>query len=198
MHTCSKRNSKKIEPLLPLIAVVLLSIGATVHTQETVLSLQQIEDRLLVSAYLRNAPFEDVTISLDDGLEAEIYFQLRLYEKSQGLFAFLGDKLVVERQPHYRARRDFFNSRYVLVTQTGEELFFATREALFKEFVKIESYELTSFQPEAGKHYYLRARIRLNHVKLVPPLNLIYLFYSTGIATDWHEVAPDTPTGGSG
>ena len=71
------------------MAVVLLFVGRTAYTQETTLALQHKNSRLLVSAYLEKAPLEDVTISLDDGLEAEIYFQLRLYEKSQGLFAFL-------------------------------------------------------------------------------------------------------------
>ncbi|MBA7534758.1 hypothetical protein ES705_27007 [subsurface metagenome] len=196
MRTSLKKNSKKIEPLLPLITVFLLSVGAPTHTQEIALSIRQTRNQLFVSAYLRDAPLEDVTISLDDGLEAEIYFQLRLYERSQGLFAFLGDKLIVERQPYYRARRDFFNGRYILVTHTGEELFFDTQQAFFEEFMKIEAYELASFGPQEGKRYYLRARIRLNHVKLVPPLNIIYLFYSTGIATDWLEVAAEQISGG--
>ena len=169
------------------VLFLIVNTGLMCYSQETHVVLYQKPDHLLVTAFLEDAPVAEVLTSLDDGLEAEIFFQFRLYEKAKGLFAFLGDKLTIEKQPYYRARKNFYDNTYVIIHSDGSETGHKSSEEFVDHFLRIESYELADFATPAEKGYYLRSRIRLNHAKLVPPLNLIYLFYSVGVSTDWNE-----------
>jgi hypothetical protein len=138
---------------------------------------------------LESIPYKEVFTSLQDGLEAEITYQFRLYEKVEGLFSIFGDRLIGQREPSYRAHMNLYDNTYSLITGSGEKLDFKKREDFIESFFSIQILAFTDFVPETNKDYYLRARIRLNHVKLVPPLNLIYILGPIGITTDWKEVA---------
>ncbi|HUV06671.1 MAG TPA: hypothetical protein VMX75_03010, partial [Spirochaetia bacterium] len=112
---------------------------------------------LEVSAALDPAPYREVLTSLSDGLEAEIQFQFRIYEKVDDLFSIFGDRLLIERHPTYRARMDFFENAYVITSSDGTTHETNGQASFIENFFQIDSYPLESFEPERGKRYYLRA-----------------------------------------
>jgi hypothetical protein len=79
----------------------------------------------------------------------------------------------------------------------GESRTFGEKEEFIESFFQARSDSVGNFEPQKGKQYYILARIQLNHVKLDPPLNLITLFNSLGIATGWKEI-PLPLVGGEG
>jgi hypothetical protein len=170
-----------------ILLILLLWPGVILFSQETVLEVVESEEKLAVSAELRSASVEEVFTSLEDGLEAEIAFEIRLYERTRGILSFIGDRLVLHSQPFYRAKKNFFENTYVVNASWGMSYEFADPQDFLKLFLSIDTFELDGFRPKKGKHYYLRARIHLNHVKLAPPLNLIYILGPIGITTEWTE-----------
>jgi hypothetical protein len=171
-----------------ILFLILLVRPLDCFSQEILLDVWQTGPKINISARLGSAPYEEVFTSLQDGLEAEIIFQFRLYQNVRGLFSIFGDRLIAERQTSYRAHMNFYDNTYSLNTSNGKKLDFKGRDEFIEDFFRIDLYTISGFALEQDKEYYLRARIRLNHVKLVPPLNLIYIFKPIGITTEWKEV----------
>jgi len=185
----SLRTSSRKSDLAWLILVLTFVCSPNrVFAQEIHLDARQSGESINISARLESIPYEEVFTSLQDGLEAEITFQFRLYERVGGVLAIFGDRLIGQREPSYRARMKLYDNTYSLITSNGEKLEFEKREDFVKSFFGIQMIAFSDFVPETNKDYYLRARIRLSHVKLVPPLNLIYILGPIGITTDWKEV----------
>ncbi len=181
----SSRKSELRRLILVLTFVCPLSY---IFPQEIQLDARQSGESVNISARLESIPYKEVFSSLQDGFEAEITFQFRLYEKVRGLFSIFGDRLMGQHESSYRAHMNFYDNIYSVITSSGEKLDFKKREQFIESFFGIQIFAFSNFAPESDKVYYLRARIRLNHVKLVPPLNLIYLLGPIGITTDWKEV----------
>jgi hypothetical protein len=129
-----------------------------------------------------------VLASLWDGLRAEITFQLRLYRRSSGVFAFLGDRLLHERQVYQVASFDFYENRYKILRDdriTGE---YAAETEFLDAFFSLPEIELGEISTGDGGDYYLLARVRMMPVKIIPPLNIITLFSTdTVFTTPWVE-----------
>ena len=129
-----------------------------------------------------------VLASLWDGLRAEITFQLRLYRRSSGVFAFLGDRLLRERQVYQVASFDFYENRYKILRDnriTGE---YAAETEFLDAFFSLPEIDLGEIETGDGGDYYLLARVRMMPVKIIPPLNIITLFSTdTVFTTPWVE-----------
>ena len=159
-----------------------------IYSQEVLLTVESGYSSVNVSSKLESDCIEEVLDSLNNGFEAEIFFEFRLYEKADGFLSFLGDKLLIEEKSYYIAEIDIFEKTYI-ITSNENEVFTCDTEAEFiKKFFEIDSNLSRGDLWDDEKEYYVLARIQLNHVKLVPPLDLISLFYSTGIITDWAEL----------
>ena len=131
---------------------------------------------------------QEVLASLWDGLRAEITFQLRLYRRSSGIFAFLGDRLLRERRVYQIASFDFYENRYKILKDnriTGEY----TAEAEFLDaFFSLPEIDLGEIETGDGRDYYLLARVRMMPVKIIAPLNIITLFSTDAVfTTPWVE-----------
>ena len=131
---------------------------------------------------------QDVLFSLWEGLRAEIAFQLRLYRRNSGPFAFLGDRLLTERRVYQIASFDFYENRYKIQRDersTGEYV----GEAEFLEaFFSLPETELGEIETEESDDYYLLVRVRMMPVKIIAPLNIITLFSTdTVFTTPWVE-----------
>jgi hypothetical protein len=120
-------------------------------------------------------------------MEAEILFHFKIYEKTRGILSILGDRLLFETQPSYRAKKNFYANTYLINTDDGQTLEFKDPGQFINRFFMIDSYLIEGFLPKRARRYYLRARVRLHHVKLQPPLNIIHIFDPLGITTDWKE-----------
>jgi hypothetical protein len=141
-----------------------------------------------ISAHLDGVQTDEVIANLEDGLEAEIFFQFRLYERVRGFFSFFGDRLIIQANPYNRASLDRFNNAYVIKSGDREPCFYNEEEAFLHSFFRLDAFKIEDFNPEEGKEYYLLARIRLNRIRLTGPLNIINLFFNTGTSTEWREL----------
>ncbi len=159
-----------------------------IFSQEVLLTVESSYYSVNVSSKLELDYIEEVLDSLNNGFEAEIFFEFRLYEKASGFLSFLGDRLLIEEKSYYIAEIDIFEKTYIITTNEKEVFTYDTEAEFIKNFFEIDSNLLYSDLWDDEKEYYVLARIQLNHVKLVPPLDLISLFYSTGIITDWAEI----------
>jgi hypothetical protein len=131
---------------------------------------------------------QDVLSSLLEGLRAEIAFQLRLYRRNRGLFAFLGDRLLAERQVNQIASFDFYENRYKIQRggQIAEE--YVGEAEFLNAFFSLPETELGEIERGDGEDYYLLARVRMMPVKIIAPLNIITLFSTdTVFTTPWVE-----------
>jgi hypothetical protein len=131
---------------------------------------------------------QEVLASLWDGLRAEITFQLRLYKRTRGVFAFLGDRLLQELRVDKIASFDFYENRYKIL-KGGRTAGEYTAEGEFLEaFFTLRETELGEIENGNEEEYYLLARVRMMPVKIIAPLNIITLFASeTVFTTPWVE-----------
>ena len=66
---------------------------------------------------------------------------------------------------------------------------FDRQEEFLENFFKLTDFPLARLADLNGVDYYVLARISLNPVRIVPPLNIITLF-SSGATTPWVESSP--------
>jgi len=131
---------------------------------------------------------QEVLASLWDGLRAEITFQLRLYRRSSGIFAFLGDRLLMEKRVQQTASFDFYENRYKILKGDRRAGEFAAEAEFLDAFFTLPQTELGELQAGEGKDHYLLARVRMMPVKIIAPLNIITLFSNeTVFTTPWVE-----------
>lgn len=163
-------------------------INLAAFAQDISLTAQYENNNIIVSLELESYNINEVIDSLEKGFEAEIFFEIRLYERVTGFLSLFGDKLIIEEKPYYIAGIDLFEKNFYITADTNEVFVFKTEAEFIQSFFKMSSYILHESVLEKDKEYYVLGRIQLNHVKLVPPLDLISLFYSTGFITDWVEI----------
>jgi hypothetical protein len=131
---------------------------------------------------------QDVLTSLWEGLRAEIAFQLRLYKRKRGLFAFLGDRLLTERRVYQIASFDSYENRYKI--QRGGRIVgeYSGEVEFLTAFFSLPEIELGEIELGEEQDYYLLARVRMMPVKIIAPLNIITLFSTdTVFITSWVE-----------
>jgi hypothetical protein len=129
-----------------------------------------------VSLDYRDPRREQVLKALEEGLTAEIQFQLRLYRRQHGLLRFLGDRLVVERRVLQTARYDSFEGRYRIRRQDRELGAYSEPGEALEAFCSLSDFPLMDMSEAEPGQYYIAARARLTPVKMVAPLNIISLF----------------------
>lgn len=131
---------------------------------------------------------QDVLSSLWEGLRAEIAFQLRLYRRNRGPFAFLGDRLITERRVYQIASFDFYENRYKI--QRGDRMAgeYSGEAEFLDAFYSLPEIELAEIEMGEQQEHYLLARVRMMPVKIIAPLNIITLFSTdTFFTTPWVE-----------
>jgi hypothetical protein len=132
--------------------------------------------RVSVSLDYRDPRREEVLKALEEGLTAEIQFQLRLYRRQTGFFRFLGDRIIVERRISQTARYDAFEGRYLIRRQDREAGAFGEAGQALEAFCALSDYVLADLAGQEAGQYYVAARARLTPVKMVAPLNIITMF----------------------
>jgi hypothetical protein len=191
-----KQNSRRSEAKTPVIPILLLLVSTFVSAQEARLDVVLRGRSVSGTVEYLDSNFAErgvsasqaVLASLWDGLRAEITFQLRLYRRSSGVFAFFGDRLLRERQVYQVASFDFYENRYKILRDnriTGE---YAAETEFLDAFFSLPEIDLGEINTGDGGDYYLLARVRMMPVKIIPPLNIITLFSTdTVFTTPWVE-----------
>jgi hypothetical protein len=178
----------KAKGYIPILLFLLLLSPAPSSAQEARVEASLRGQRVYGSVEYVGSHSQEVLASLWDGLKAEITFQVRLYRQNRGFFAFIGDRLLVERRVSQIAYFDFFENRYK-IQRDGEPLGeYAAEVEFLDSFFSLASVELGEIEPSDAQNHYLLGRVRMMPVKIIEPLNIIILFSSgTAFTTPWIE-----------
>ena len=150
--------------------------AAAVLGAESVLSGTVTQGWVNASLRFSDPRREEVLAALDEGLAAEVHFQLRLYRRLQGRLAFLGDRLLAERRIAQTARYDRFAERYVIERQGMRVGEFSEPAAFLEAFCSLQEFPVGRLSGPPPVRHYLLGRVRLYPVRVVFPLSLITLF----------------------
>lgn len=132
-----------------------------------------------------NASTDKLIDSIQEGYTAEIRFQIRLYKKVTGLFRIFGDRMIAEYHPTFEARWDLFNNHFTIVDAEGRPHIYTSRERFLDHFLHLSDFPI-SFKIQKDDEYYILSNVRLNTMKLVPPLTLLApLLRGRGESSSW-------------
>jgi hypothetical protein len=182
-----------------LVLILLLLASTALSAQEARLDAKIRSGKVYAAVDYQDSHFakrgvsasQDVLDSLWEGLRAEITFQLRLYRRNSGPFAFLGDRLLDERRVYQIASFDFYENRYKIQRDDQEAVEYEGEAEFLDAFFSLPETELGEIETEKRQDYYLLARVRMMPVKIIAPLNIITLFSSdTVFTTPWVEAEP--------
>ena len=178
----------KAKGFIPILVFLLLLTPVRSSAQDARLEASLRGQKVYGSVKYVGSQSQEVLASLWDGLKAEITFQVRLYRQNRGLFAFIGDRLLVERRVSQVASFDFYENRYK-IQRDGQPLAEYSAEAEFLDsFFSLASVELGEIEPSDARNHYLLGRVRMMPVKIIAPLNIISLFSpGTAFTTSWVE-----------
>ena len=183
---CSKTSSRRSKAPLAVLAALLAVLPALRSGAEQDLRVALEGGRVQAAVRFSDPRSEEVLAALGEGLAAEIQFQLRLYRRQRGPFAFLGDRLAVERRLVRTARYDRFEEQYLIQMPGAAEARFAEARSFLEAFCRLGPLELGELSAGDPSEYYVQSRVRLTPVKFVFPLKLITLFFlKTSFVTPW-------------
>ena len=188
---CLKPDSRRSKAKTPVLLILLLLASAYGTAQEARLDALLRGRKVYGAVEYLDAHGQEVLASLRDGLRAEITFQLRLYRRNSGIFAFLGDRLLNERRVYQTASFDFYENRFRL--QRDDRIIgkYAGEAEFLDAFFSVPQIGLGEIEAGGsgdGGQYYLLARVRMMPVKIIAPLNIITLFSTeTVFTTPWVE-----------
>lgn len=171
-----------------MLILFLLTASVFLSAQEARLDTVLRGGRVYAAVEYLDSHSQEVLSSMWEGLRAEITFQLRLYRRSSGIFAFLGDRLISERRVYQIASFDFYENHYKI--QMGDRMAgeYSAEAEFLAAFFSLPETELGEVQVGDEGDYYLLARVRMMPVKIVSPLNIITLFSTdTVFTTPWVE-----------
>ena len=138
-----------------------------------------------VNAGITGVDRQRLLSSLAEGLEASVTFEFRLYRRTTGLRALLGDRVVAQLRVQRQASMDFLDGRYILLDVGGEIRRHAAVEDFVQDFLTVRSLRL-AWPADPGT--YLIARARVEYVRLQAPLHIVTLFRPTSSVTAWRRV----------
>ena len=141
-----------------------------------------------VSAAVRSLDTRRVIDSVSEGLEVQIIFEFRLYEKTGRILGFLGDRLIDERRVRRFGSLDYFADRFVVRDDAGTPTGFVEAEPFVRSLARLPSCRLELQDAAEGQDLYVMARARIDYVTLDPPLNIVNLFARAAVTTDWQRM----------
>jgi hypothetical protein len=121
--------------------------------------------------------------SLRAGMESRITFTVRLFERRQGLLPLRRDRLVTEKKTARSAFWDFLDNSFVVETDDGLRLSYATPEELLEGFLTLSAVRLAAVPRAGTPRFYVTARALFEPVRLMPPLTLVELAGQAATAT---------------
>jgi hypothetical protein len=176
-RTGSRRSSLGRVGVAPRPAILALLLLCAAGLDAQAISLTVTRNSLLVSAGIVFSwdKQEELLATLREGLESRITFTLRAYEKTPGLFAFLGDRLLAERTIARSAFFNFLDGTYVVEEDGGARATYTDLGALLKGFFTVQNVRLARLRPEHLAPFYVVARAQFEPVRLMPPLSIVSL-----------------------
>lgn len=186
---CSRTSLRKHSTLALLLFLI---FPGALFAQSTKQSFELNAGHLRATISVSNPPATRIIDSLHDGLESEIQYNVRVYERTGGLLGILGDKLVGDFERTYRATWDEFGSEFVVTRKGSAKKRIKSANAFLSAFFHLHGAR-TGIRLKPPHHYYVLSSVRIQIVKLVPPLTMISPFLShREIDTPWvkTEITP--------
>ncbi|MBN1797026.1 MAG: hypothetical protein JW822_00500 [Spirochaetales bacterium] len=186
-----KTNCFLIFLLIIFGCVILFSLAA----DRAVAGISFYNESVALTVTFTSSGKQAVLEALNDGLKSHITFSIKIYERSEGLFAFLGDRLVAEYNPSSVAYKDFFDDEYVIESWRGEKTGFKSFEQFFKTFLTLNDFILQGIEESEVSGYYMLVRVQLDSVKLIPPFTILsFLPFKGRFLSPWvrMELSPST------
>ncbi len=188
----SRKNRAGRRPSLLLCACAALLAGAAGYCQSTDLAVSASSGALTASLSFRWDKVQDVVAALHQGLESRITFTVRLYEKRRAALPLTPDRLLAERSVSRTAFWDFLDGRYVVESDTGAQVSYASAEELLQGFFTVSDTFLNPLPRDFHRSMYATARAQFEPVRLMPPLTLVGMVGRAAAAvTPW--VREDLP-----
>lgn len=188
---CYSRTSLR-KPSAIVLLVFLLAPAAT-YALTTDQYFRISGGRLQASIAVSEPPSERVIGSLRDGLESEVQYNVRVYERTAGVLGLLGDKLVGEYKETYRARWDEFSGDFILTADSRPTRRTISARAFLTELFSLSNVD-TGIRIAAGTRYYVLSDVQIQIVRLVPPLTMIAPFLTKRqINTQWVKTEISAP-----
>ena len=190
MHCYSRTSLRKRNAI---ILVVLTLLPTAICAQTTEQSFQMSGGRLHASITVSDPPSERIIGSLRDGLESEVRYDVRVYEHTGGFLGFFGDRVVGEYSQTYRAKWDEFSGYFILNAEGRPTRRTISAQSFLTELFKLSNVD-TGIRLERNDRYYVLSDVRIQIVRLVPPLTMIAPFLSRRqINTDWAKTEITSP-----
>ena len=80
--------------------------------------------------------------------------------------------MIAEYHPTFEARWDVFNNHFTIVDTEGRPHIYTSKEKFLDHFLHLSEFPI-SVKMQEGEEYYILSNVRLNTMKLVPPLTLL-------------------------
>lgn len=196
MPIYSKRGLRKISRFILCLFFSSLLFPFQLLSAETGLQIDALcgEKTIDLDIRLENLPVGEILESLEKGYRSEIIFNVKVYREAEGLFAFLGDRLIREASLSREAGWDMFDRMYYFTEETGEKHTFTDGKNFFAELFSLHHLRLSA-DLDTERRYYLLANVQVNPVKLAPPISIIQIVRPEGRYTTPWERVPVVPGG---
>jgi hypothetical protein len=160
--------------------------ATTAHCQSTELEVSAGSGALAARVTFNWSQVQDVVAALQEGLESRITFTVRLYEKRRSVFPLPPDHLLVERTVSRSAFWDFLDGRFVVESDTGAQVSYASAEELLHGFFSVADVFLYPVPRDPHRSMYATARAQFEPVRLMPPLTLVSMVgRAAAVVTPW-------------
>jgi hypothetical protein len=127
-----------------------------------------------------------VLTALEDGLKSQIIFQIKVYEKRDDFFSFLGDRLVSEYFPTFIAYKDFFDNTYIIEDHSGKKKSYSDTDKFLNAFFSLKDFIMEGMDESRFSSYYVVVSVQMDSVRLIAPFTLLYLFpFKERFSSQW-------------
>ena len=151
-----------------------------------------LSDSIEITVTLEDFPLEELKDLLAAGETSRIHFEARLFQERRGILSLIGDQMLEAKEKVYSIHYDRLGRYFVLHTPSGD--------TVFKSFVSLvrplRSTHFTFNRRESEGHY-LETRVTFLPRKLVPPFNLLEIFFlNNKTRLKWKKIPLNYDEGG--
>ncbi len=188
-HNYSRTSLRKLKGIL-ILSFILVPMAAA--AQSTNQSFSVVDGQLRATINVSNPPSRRIINSLRDGLESEVQYNVRVYQPSGGILGIFGDRLIGEYHRTYQARWDEFSGDFIVNADSQTVQKTISAQTFVSGLFSLANAH-TGIRLSPGT-YYVLSEVRIQIVKLVPPLTMIAPFLSQRqLDTSWVKTEITAP-----
>ena len=188
-HNYSRTSLRKLRGTLILLFIL---VPMAVAAQSTIQSFAVLGGELKATIAVDNPPSQRVINSLRDGLESEVQYNVRVYQASGGLLGLFGDRLIGEYHRTYQARWDEFSGDFIVDADSKTVQKTISAQNFVAGLFSLSNVDTGIHLPPGT--YYVLSDVRIQIVKLVPPLTMIAPFLAQRqLETSWVKTEVSVP-----